>query len=57
MKDLTPIHSPPQPLAAQDLEFVGSPDEFGDPASPVRIKRFLSFPAQTLVGSPSLRYC
>jgi uncharacterized protein involved in exopolysaccharide biosynthesis len=43
MRDLAPINPPPQPPAAQDSQFFGAPDEFADPASPIRIKRFLAF--------------
>jgi uncharacterized protein involved in exopolysaccharide biosynthesis len=43
MKDLTPIHSPPQPLAAQTWSSSGRPTNLAIPLRPVRIKRFLAF--------------
>jgi capsular exopolysaccharide synthesis family protein len=46
MKDLEPIHPqghPIQPTGPQDFQFVTAGDEFGPPASPLRVKRFFAF--------------
>src|SRR5580765_1754407 len=46
MNDLAPIPPPGHPFqstGAQDFQFGTSPDEFGAPNSPLRIKRFLAF--------------
>src|SRR5579864_740323 len=43
MKDPAPHDSQLQPFSPQDYQFLSPADEFGAPASPIQLKRFLAF--------------